>query len=367
MQVSLVGPVYPFRGGIAHHTACLTRALERTGHGVQVVSFRKQYPSWLYPGASDRDPSRQPVRTPASFTLDPLSPASWVKAAQEITTVPGTVVIQWWTPFWAIPFAWLAHTLRQQGRRVIFLVHNVLPHESHPFDTSLTRMALRQADAFVVHSPGEEIRLTALLPGAQTILYTPHPVYDLFTSGKIPRGQARRQLHLREDRRLLLFFGMVRPYKGLSLLLDALGNLHAQGESPFLLAAGEFWGGAAGYKQQIARWGLDEFVRLDEGYIPNEKVGAYFSAVDCLAAPYLTTTQSGVIALAAGFGLPVLASQAAAQSWEGYPGIGVFPATVPTALAQAIRHWQAQPIPALAPTVPTESWNRLVLALEQLA
>ena len=372
MEISLVGPVYPYRGGIAHHTACLVRALEQAGHGVQVISFRKQYPTWLYPGASDRDPSQQPIHTPARFVLDPFTPATWAKAAREITSP--ALVIQWWTPFWGIPFAWLARNLRQQGRRVIFMVHNVLPHEPHLFDAWLAKMALTQGDAFVVHSQGEGTQLAALLPGARVIRFVPHPVYDLFTTGRRPQGLARRKLRLPENRRVLLFFGMVRPYKGLELLLDALGRLQVMGnpqyfggDVPFLLVAGECWGGAARYRQQITRLGLQEHVHLVDSYIPNEEVGLYFSAADCLAAPYLSATQSGVIGLAAGFGLPVLASQAAAQSWEGYPGLQVVPTSSPAALAQTIRQWQAQPAPAPAPVTAAESWSRLVQALEELA
>ena len=365
MELSLLGPVYPYRGGIAHHTACLARALEQAGHSVQVISFRKQYPAWLYPGASDRDPSRQPIQTPARFVLDPFSPATWAKAAREITSP--TLVIQWWTPFWGIPFTWLAHSLKQRGRRVIFMVHNVLPHEPHLLDAWLAKMALRQGDAFVVHSPGQRAGLAALLPGKQAIQYVPHPLYDLFTSGMKPQGQARQQLGLPENLKMLLFFGMVRPYKGLDLLLEALGYLHVQGEIPFLLVAGECWGGAARYRQLITRLGLQEHVRLDDGYIPNEDVGLYFSSADCLAAPYLSATQSGVIGLAAGFGLPVLASQAAAQSWEGYPGLQVVPTSSPAALSQAIRQWQVQPVAAAPPAAAAESWNWLVRALEELA
>ncbi len=374
MEISLVGPVYPYRGGIAHHTACLAQALEQAGHGVQVISFRKQYPAWLYPGASDHDPSRRPIRTAASFVLDPFSPATWVKTERKIAATCSMVVIQWWTPFWGVPFAWLAQRLRQRGRRVIFMVHNVLPHEPHLFDAWLAKTALRQGDAFLVHSRGERARLAALLPGMRAIQYVAHPVYDLYTSDRKPQGLARRQLNLPENRQVLLFLGMVRPYKGLDLLLDALGRLQVQegpqyfeGEAPFLLVAGECWGGAARYRQQIIHLGLQGHVRLDDDYIPNEEVGLYFSAADCLVAPYLSATQSGVIGLAAGFGLPVLASHAAALPWEGYSGIRIVPTEDSAALAQAIRQWQAQPIPATAPVPAAQSWSRLVQALEELA
>jgi glycosyltransferase involved in cell wall biosynthesis len=367
VDISLVGPVYPYRGGIAHHTACLAQALEQAGHGVQVISFRKQYPAWLYPGASDRDPSRQPIRTPASFVLDPFSPATWAKTAREIAAACSMVVIQWWVPFWGVPFAWLAQRLRQRGRRVIFMVHNALPHEPHLLDAWLVKMALLQGDAFLVHSLSERARLAALLPGVRVIQYVPHPVYDLYTSARKPQGLARRQLNLPENRKVLLFFGMVRPYKGLDLLLDALGRLQVQDEVPFLLVAGECWGGAARYRQQITRLGLQGHVRLDDRYIPNEEVGWYFSAADCLAAPYLSATQSGVIGLAEGFGLPVLASQAAALSWEGYSGLRIVPIDDVAALTQAIRQWQAQPIPATTPVPAAQSWSRLVQALEELA
>lgn len=309
MKITLVGPVYPYRGGIAHYTTLLAKALQSAGHEVKVISFKRQYPKWLYPGQSDRDPSQEPLTVPATYLLDPLYPWTWAATIESIRRdAPDLVLFQWWTTFWSFADAFIAHALRAKKIRVGYLIHNVIPHEARPWDKFLAKMALGQGDAFLVQSSGQQETLRDLIPNARIELVE-HPVYDMFSGEKIDRASARRKLGLPENLPLVLFFGIVRPYKGLALLVDALGQLNSEGHQVGLYVAGEFWEDEQKYREQIQSLNLTERVWIDNRYIPNEELPAIFSAADVFAAPYTNATQSGAVKMAMGFGLPMVVTR----------------------------------------------------------
>lgn len=308
MRIVLIGPVYPYRGGIAHYTTRLAQAVKEDGHELKVVSFRRQYPRFLYPGKSDRDPSRAVERVEAEFVLDPLYPWTWRQTVERIKTfAPNLVVIQWWTTFWAPAFWWVARSLKSVCK-VVFLIHNVLPHETRFFDPWLSKWALSQGSGFVVQAESQREKLKELLPKAEPLLVE-HPLYDQFAKRRIDKNEARRRLGLPEDQLVLLFFGIVRPYKGLKNLIEALALVHEQGYRPILVVAGEFWENVEEYKKRIEELGLKEVVWIYNYYIPNEEVPVFFSAADVFVAPYTGGTQSGALKIALAFGLPVVASE----------------------------------------------------------
>jgi glycosyltransferase involved in cell wall biosynthesis len=305
LKIVVVGPVYPYRGGIAHYTAMLAQALS-TEHTVRVISFSRQYPRWLYPGSSDHDPSQMAIRTEAEYLIDTLAPWTWWRAAKRIRALqPDAVLLQWWSTIWA-PVLWtLAYVLRRKGLAPIFLIHNVMPHEAHPWDAQVTRLVLEQGSAFIVQTERERQRLHSLMPFAVSEIFA-HPVDVLLSEARLPQAEARRQLGLPVDRPVVLFFGIVRPYKGLHDLVEAIGLLRQRGQCFGLLVAGEFWEPVAGYEAQIKRLGLSELVKLENRYIPNEELNVYFSAADMFAAPYVDMTASLAVKVALGFGLPVI-------------------------------------------------------------
>jgi glycosyltransferase involved in cell wall biosynthesis len=310
MKFVLVGPVYPYRGGIAHYTTMLAQTLAKRGSQFHVVSFRRQYPRWLYPGKSDRDPSQKPLQVNAEYLLDPLYPWTWWQTARRIAKWnPDVVIIQWWTTFWAPAFATLAFLLRRRGVKVLFVIHNVMPHESRPWDRWLARLALRQGHHFLVQTEREKERLLSLLPQAQTIT-SPLPVYDMFTRQRIPATEAKQRLGLPVDEPVALFFGIVRPYKGLRFAIEALAELRIRGSKVRLLVAGEFWEDVMAYTQLIEKLGLSAQVQLENRYIPDEEIGLYFSSADVFVAPYVGGTQSAAVKVALGFDLPVIISRA---------------------------------------------------------
>ena len=220
MRLVVIGPTFPYRGGISHYTTLLVQHL-RMSHEVQFYSFTRQYPNWLFPGKSDRDPSQQPLHVPCEYLLDPLNPVTWVQTARRIgQDEPDALILQWWVPYWAPAFAaiaFLAH--RFASSKVLFICHNVMPHESTGLSEVLARLTLRQGQAYVVHSEKDFEDLVRLVPGAH-IQETALPTYEVLASGQLPQEEAKRALSL--DGKVLLFFGFIREYKGLKYLLGAL-------------------------------------------------------------------------------------------------------------------------------------------------
>jgi glycosyltransferase involved in cell wall biosynthesis len=348
MRLVVVGPVHPLRGGIAHYTTLLCKTLAGQGHTVLPVTFRRQYPRWLFPGSSDRDPSRTYVALAAAQPwLDSLNPFTWMAAARRIRrAAPDVLVLQWWTGFWAplwLALIWLHR--RAQAGPILFICHNVVPHDARLWERTLAQWVLRQGDGWLVHTAPELAQLRALV-GAGPAEVIPHPPYDLFEVAPVTQREARHRLALPEQGPLLLFFGMVRAYKGLDDLLAALPAVRHALPGAHLVVAGDFWGKLAQVQRRCAQLGLGDGVILRDGYVPNEEVPLYFAAADVLMAPYRRATGSGVLQTARRLGTPVIATPAAAATlaqteWEG----SVAASSDPADLAAAIVSHFRQPLP----------------------
>lgn len=338
MRLALIGPVYPYRGGIAHYTTMLCEALRARGHAILMVSFKRQYPQWLFPGKNDRDPSAWQVRVKdAHYWIDSLNPLSWLQAWHRIRREePEAIVLQWWTPWWAPTWFVLGALNRLSWRRpILFICHNVLPHEPRPWDRPLARTVLAWGSQFIVQSVEEKQRLLGLLPETKAIIF-PLPILDLFAGRQPDRAQARAHLDLPEDLPVLLFFGIVREYKGLHDLLAALPEIRARLGRVQLLIAGEFWEDEGLYRTQMEQLGIEDLVRIDNRYIPNEEVCVYFAAADLLVAPYRQVTGSAVVPLARAFGLPVVATNVGGLPATLAGDLPPVPPADPRALAERI-------------------------------
>ena len=363
MKISMVGPVYPYRGGIAQYTTFLAQALKKAEHQLQMISFRRQYPSILYPGASDKDPSTHPVKVDAEYLLDPLYPWTWWRAASAILrTQPNMVVIQWWTTFWAPGYAVLARRIRR-ATSVVFVIHNVFPHEGKPWDRWLARIALSQGHAFVVQAPHEQQKLLQLIPGAR-VCYCNLPTYARFGESMISREEARRELGLPMDRTIFLFFGIIRPYKGLKHLIEAMRLLDKHSH---LVIAGEFWESLEAHLQRIAKLGCQDQVTIFNEYIPNERAHLLFSAADGLVAPYVGGTQSAAVGVSLGYGLPMIVTERIAAGIEaGTEGVQIVPAHDARALAAAMDNIVSGRTAIASVAADSGNWEHLVHLLEQL-
>jgi glycosyltransferase involved in cell wall biosynthesis len=298
-RIALVGPVLPYRGGIAQHTTMLRRALAEKSE-LLTISFSRQYPAWLFPGESDKDRTYANHREPGvDYLLDSLNPLSWRRCAQLIIRYkPDALIVPWWTVYWAFCFHAIARRSRSAGVPVVFFCHNVIEHESAPWKRALTRWVLDTSDRFAVHTLQDKEDLLRIRPNTRVLVH-PHPTYDQFPR---PAGKLGRRADLE-----LLFFGFVRPYKGLDLLIDALSSLN--GQSIMLTIAGEFWSGADEIKQRIEQLGLADMVELRPRYHSEEETAELFARADVVVLPYRAATGSGIIPLAYHYGKPVIASR----------------------------------------------------------
>ena len=369
MYCIIVSAAYPLRGGIAHYSALLARTL-RERHRVETITFKRQYPALLFPGSSQEESGPALGESPAPQLIDSINPLNWIRVGEELRRrAPDLVIFNYWMPFFGPCFGTIASRLRRTGStRVLFLLHNVLPHEQRPFDRAFTRYALRRGDCFIAQSEAVRRDLLSIVPGARHRV-VPHPVYSLF-GPPLPREEARRLLGITSER-VVLFFGYVRRYKGLDILLDAIARARRELDLT-LMVVGEFYDDETRYRRLIAELGLTESVRIVSGYVPNDEVARYFSASDVVALPYLSATQSGIAQIAYNFNTPVIATRVGGLAEvieEGQTGYVVPPAD-PEALARAlVRLFRegrefAQTIER---TKLSYSWERLRDAIEELA
>ena len=310
MKIAVIGPTYPFRGGIAHYTTLLVQHL-RERHDVRLISYLKQYPKWLYPGntAMDPSPDESVLRVDCDRVLAPLDPLSWWRAFRLIERDrPDLLILQWWTPFWSPMLFFLTRIMKYRKLQIptIFLCHHIIPPDSGIFDWYLVRRILWRGQAFIVMSEEDFALLRRALPKAR-IVGTTHPPYDVFSHSPQPRIEARNRLGLGQDQPVLLFFGFVRRYKGLRNLIRALATVREQLPAR-LLVVGEFWEDERPYRDLVSQLGLEGAVEFHNAYVPNEEMAVYFSAADAVVLPYLEATQSGMAQIALGFEKPVIAT-----------------------------------------------------------
>jgi len=306
MNVCLVGPAHPYRGGIAHFTSLLAKEFSKD-HVVSVVNFKRMYPSFLFPGKTQFDDSAAPLKVESSRLIDSINPISFVAAARAIARgKPDMVIFQWWHPFFAFAYAGTAFLLRRMAKtKIIYLCHNVLPHEASIFDRILIKVAFAFADSFLVQSQQDERNLRRIKKNARSAV-NPHPIYDVFKRGEMNREQARERLGVSGP--VLLFFGYIRAYKGLKVLLEAFARSLENVRST-LLIVGEFYENPDQYLSLMDQLAIRDRIVLVDRYVPNEDVEIYFAACDLVVLPYLSATQSGIVQISYGFGRPVIVTR----------------------------------------------------------
>ncbi len=298
-RIALVGPVLPFRGGIAQHTTRLHRVL-RQRLPLVTLSFSRQYPGWLYPGESDRDPEHEGhVEPGVDYVIDLLSPASWRRAVRRLldSRVEG-VILTWWTVFLAPCLGYLKRALRSRDVPVVFLCHNVVDHEGSAHKRLLSRLVLSGADGYAVHSRAEAERLERLLGHSRVAVHR-HPLYDQYPE---PTGALPRRGDLE-----VLFFGFVRPYKGVDVLLEAMARIRRR--DVHLTVVGEFWQKKETILARIDALGLGASVDVVPRFVGEQAAAEYFARADLVALPYRHATGSGIVAMAYHYGKPVLATR----------------------------------------------------------
>ncbi len=304
MKIVILGPAHPYRGGLASIMETMAREYQSRGDEVRIYTFSLQYPSLLFPGKS------QTVDTPAPHDLhiervvNTCNPLNWIAVGERLhKEAPDMILMKYWTPFMAPCFGTIARIARRNGKsKVICQIDNVEPHEHHLIDKPFNRYYLGAVDGFVYMSEqvGGELRTYTSVPA----IFSPHPMFENFGE-RVERSEACAQLGLEADKRYLLFFGLIRDYKGLDMLLEAFE--HIEDDSLRLLVAGEFYNDKEQYRAALDR--LGKRVVLHEGFVRDEDVRLYFSVADALILPYRTATQSGVTQIAYNFSVPMIVTR----------------------------------------------------------
>lgn len=305
-KIVLIGPVYPFKGGISHYTGLMYQALTKK-FDVYMMSYKMQYPKLLFK-KEQRDYSNDTFKIEETdYRIHTANPFNWLGTAKQIKKMkPDLVLFQWWHPYFA-PCYWFLCKFLGKGIKKLFLCHNVFPHERFPMDKFLARKTLKNGNYFIVHSGQDEKDLKSICENPvyrKTVL----PTFNAFKLQNLSKEEGRKQLNIEADEKVLLFFGFIREYKGLKYLIDALPGVVAKVAKVKLLIVGDFSGEEEknSYVNRIEERGIQDFVEIHDGYIPDQEVEKFFAAADLVVLPYESATQSGIVQIAYGFEKPVV-------------------------------------------------------------
>ena len=307
-RIVILGTSYPYRGGLASFNEMLAGIFGRQGKQTEIITFKLQYPSLLFPGKTQFSESPAPKDIRITRMVNSVHPLNWWRVGRRIRKMrPDAVIVRYWTPFMAPCLGSICRIARGNGHTaVLSLLDNVVPHEKHFYDNMLTRYFINSVDGFLYMSQQVKSELDMFTTGKPAV-FAPHPLFSNFGE-KTSKDEACRRLNLPPDKRYILFFGLIRDYKGLDLMLDAWSLLKQNGRTgdAQLIVAGEFYSNKAAYMQQIARLDIADEVVLHDRFIKDEDVKYYFSAADMVVQPYKSATQSGVTQIAYHFEVPMI-------------------------------------------------------------
>ncbi|GHV46324.1 glycosyl transferase family 1 [Synergistales bacterium] len=373
MKIVTLGPVYPYKGGISHYMSLMIRALAKK-HEVVCVSYKLQYPAILYPGKDQKDYSNDSFKIDGvHYLLNTINPISCFKTATFIKEqTPDLLIVQWWHPFFA-PAYWILMKLLKKCK-IIFVCHNVLPHEKFPLQRFLVPAVLKNVDAFIVQSGLDEKNLISIIKNPK-YAKTPLPTFNVFRTSGISQNKARELLGIKSDERVMLFFGFIREYKGLGTLITAMPRIISCVVSCKLMIVGDFYSDEAAreYMDLIDKSGCGENILLVDGYIPDSEVEKYFAACDIVVLPYNSATQSGIAQIAYGFEKPVIATDVGGLSEVVIDGVTGYlvPPKNPQELASAVvKFFDENNNRDFVDNIKKEaykySWDKMVSVIEEL-
>lgn len=307
MKIIILGTAYPYRGGLSAFNERLADEYQKQGHEVETYTFTLQYPNFLFPGKTQYSPDPAPENLTIYRKVNSCNPFNWLKVGKEIAKKNADVVIfAYWMSFMAPCMGTIARRIRKNGHtKVIALVHNMIPHEPNVLDKFLPPYFVKSMDGFMALSESVVKDIEKLDKRNCPKRFSPHPIYDHY-GDLLPRETALQLLKLPDDQRYVLFFGFIRAYKGLDLLLEAFADDRLRNRNVKLIVAGEFYGDPEPYLKKIKDLGIEEKMVLCTDFIPDSEVNRYFSAADIVAQPYKTATQSGVTQIAFHFEKPML-------------------------------------------------------------
>ncbi|MEI6695444.1 MAG: glycosyltransferase [Bacteroidota bacterium] len=306
LNIVILGTAHPFRGGLAAYNERLARQFQDEGHKVCIYTFSLQYPGFLFPGKSQFADGPAPEGIDIRVRVNAVNPLNWIKIGREIKNLKADLlIIKYWLPFMAPCFGSIARIVKRNRKtKVICIVDNIIPHEKRVGDFQLTNYFVKAVDAFVAMSKSV-LNDIAFFDKTKAKAFCPHPLFDNF--GEImDKKTAIAQVGLDPQFAYLLFFGFIRAYKGLDILLQAFADERLRKFPVKLIIAGEFYEDAKPYTDLMEELNLKDFLVLKTDFIPDQEVGRYFCAADMVVQPYKNATQSGVTQIAYHFNKPML-------------------------------------------------------------
>ena len=298
----IVGPAHPYRGGIASFNERLAKEFQKQGWNVKLITFTLQYPSFLFPGKDQLHDGPKPKDLDITRMLNSINPLSWSKTARHIKSLkPDLIITHFWHPYLGPA---IGKVLKNSIPQNITIIHNLFPHERSFGDTSLIKKFIKNSNRYIALSQ-KVVKDLSTLSQEENTTYSPHPVYDNYGE-LVSKEVAKEKLKLSKENKYILFFGLIRKYKGLDLLLDAFANFSPSNKKVKLLVAGEFYDNQEKYIEQVKKLGINDQVIFHDHFIPNDQVKYYFSACDLVAQTYHNATQSGIMQIAIHFKKPML-------------------------------------------------------------
>jgi glycosyltransferase involved in cell wall biosynthesis len=372
-KIVILGSAHPLRGGgIATFNERLAKAFMQGGHEVQIISFSLQYPNFLFPGTSQYTNEPAPADLIIHSLINSINPFNWFKVGNQIKKMqPDLVVVRYWLPFMGPCLGTILRRIKKnKTTQVVCIADNIIPHEPKPGDQLFTRYFVKPVDSFITMSEKVKEDLLVFAPNKPTV-FIPHPLYDNFGE-KISKDLARKHLNIETDAKIILFFGFIRKYKGLDILLDSIKILQQSNPTLKLLIAGEFYDDEKSYKEQIDKLGIEQQLILRTNFINDNEVKYYLCASYVIVQPYRSATQSGVTPLAYHFEIPMIVTNVgglAALVPDNKVGLIAEPnaASIAEKIIQFFNNGEQQYLPFLKEEKKKYSWSKMVEAIMSIA
>lgn len=306
MKIAIIGTSHPYRGGLASYNERMAEEFQNEGHEVTIYTFSMQYPKLLFPGETQYSDEPAPENLNIIRCINSVNPLNWWSVGKKIREEkPDLVLIKYWLPFMGPCFGTILRSIKKNGHsKVITIVDNMIPHESRPGDQMFTKYFIKPVDAFVAMSKTVMDDIRSFDQDKPKIL-SPHPLFDNF-GALLQREEALRELNLNPDNRYILFFGLIRKYKGLDLLIEAFSDPRFRNAGIKLIIAGEYYADKEEYQALIKKYSLEEDIIQVNKFIQNSRVRYYFCGADLVVQPYKSATQSGVTQIAYHFNKPMV-------------------------------------------------------------
>lgn len=368
-HIIIIGPAHPLRGGLASYNERLARQFQNEGHQVTIYTFSLQYPGFLFPGTTQFSSEPAPTDLQIKVCINSVNPLNWILIGNELKKLkPDLIIVRYWLPFMGPALGTILRRAKaNQHTKVVCIADNVIPHEKRPGDKQFTQYFIKPVDAFITMSEKVlgDLRLFAPSKPAQLVA---HPLYDNFGS-ILSKEEARKKLNIPQDPFIFLFFGFIRKYKGLDLLLEAVQLLKEKGNTGFkILIAGEFYEDRKQYDDLIEKLNIKDCLILKTDFIPDSEVKYYLCAADAVVQPYRNATQSGVTPLAYHFEVPMIVTNVGGlPSLVPHNKVGLVCEPNPAAIAQTMQTFEAngtaQYLPDLREEKKKYSWSRMSEAI----